>query len=109
MALVVRDTVALAAGKEAEVDVCDWAQASAAIAKIKAIDKFFTVFSNPGEIVRFLILSMVRDMCRNGKDGKGWDFGNAAWILRVAEPCRAALDWTADCVGASFSSELSSL
>ena len=54
--MLVRDTVALAAGKEFEVDVCDCAQVAAATAKIMATESFLTVFSNLGEIERFLIL-----------------------------------------------------
>ena len=68
--------MAVAAGKEAEWDVCDCAQVSAAVANSKARVRFFTVFSNLGEIEEFLIFYMVRDVCRNEKDGKGWDFGN---------------------------------
>jgi hypothetical protein len=34
------------------------------------------VFSNLGEIERFLMLYMVRDVAAIEKDGKGWDFGN---------------------------------
>jgi hypothetical protein len=73
---VVRDTVAEAAGNVAGFEVCDWAQTSVAVANSKARVRFFTVFSNLGEIEEFLIPYMVRDVCRNEKDGKDWDFGN---------------------------------
>jgi hypothetical protein len=47
--LVVRETVVVAA----ELDVCDWAQVSAAAAKIRARDSCFTVFSIWGRLRDF--------------------------------------------------------
>jgi hypothetical protein len=76
MAFVVRETVAVADGNEVELEVCDCAHVSDATARIKARDRFFTMFSNLGEIERFLIFSMVRDIAANEKNGKGGDFGN---------------------------------
>ena len=43
--LTVRETVALALENEFGLEVCDCAQVSAAMAKIRATDRFFTVFS----------------------------------------------------------------
>lgn len=53
MALVVRETVAVAAGNEVELEVCDCAQTSVAKAKIRARDSFFTSVLNLGEMRDF--------------------------------------------------------
>lgn len=74
---MVRDTVAVADGNDVELEVCEVAQVSAAVAKSKARDRFFTVVLESGGFKRFLIFSMVRDVAQNEKNGKGWDFGNS--------------------------------
>ena len=78
---MVRDTVAVAVGNEFEFELCDCAQVKAAAAKIRARDSLFTVFSNLGEIQKFLIFYMVRDVGEIEKNGKGWVFSNtnAPW------------------------------
>jgi hypothetical protein len=55
------------------------------MAKIRARDTCLTVFSNLGEIERFLMLYMVRDVAAIEKDGKGWDFSNT-WTAQGAVP-----------------------
>jgi len=71
MALLVRDTVAVAVGNAVE-EVCAGAQPSAATAKIKAKKRLFKVFSNLGETERFLTFpccGMSRRMKRRRRVG----------------------------------------
>lgn len=88
---MVRETVAVAVGKEFELEVCDCAQVKAAAAKIRAREKFFTVFSNLGEIQKFLIFYMVRDAGEIEKNGKGWAFSNTNGRWSALE--RGELRW----------------